>query len=130
MRHDFTPGVWAYVNVDGVPLEEFGNEEDAEQDDRVHTATYVEAAPGATFTVSVVFDDHYFPYPKDDIHCAMYLDGELVQGKLRDIKYKKNLVEIKERSEVLSTGTYVHKFQFAELATRMSLLPMHYGSIG
>ncbi|KAF2171726.1 hypothetical protein M409DRAFT_17962 [Zasmidium cellare ATCC 36951] len=100
MKHDHVLGVSAYIN--------HGN---------TNATRYVEATPGATFTASVVFDYKSFPYPNDDIDCAMYLDGENAVSYIRKVRSKSTVTPFDGCTEVTPSGTYMRKFKFQELAT-------------
>ncbi|KAK4503069.1 hypothetical protein PRZ48_006496 [Zasmidium cellare] len=117
MRHDHTPGVSAYVNVGGVRLEEYEEDEDVDQHGTTNTTRYVEATPGATFSASVAFDNKSFPYVKDDIQCSMELDGKHIISYIRLVKHNHAVVPFDGRTEVTPSGTYLRRFKFQDLAT-------------
>lgn len=77
----------------------------------------MESVPGATFSVSVVYDPLQFTYTKDDICCALYLDGGHVETKIRQARGLQVPMAFTGRLEETSTGTFEQVFQFAKLTT-------------
>jgi hypothetical protein len=79
MRADCLPHARVSVLVNGAALTEYSTE----SDDGLGATTFVEAVPGAAFTVELEIEAHFRQlHPKDRVNFILYLDGEYVSSIL------------------------------------------------
>ena len=88
MRIDCLPGVSVTIRVDGRDLLEY-NTDEVDEDDNTVSSAFVEALPGANFSVELILGKT-FPYKRNDLSFDVHLDGAWARGLVLDLDNNKN----------------------------------------
>jgi hypothetical protein len=129
------PGVSAHILVDGFPLVEYTDEDDAadeEEDGELFNKVtkYVECVSGANFSVSYDFRDHIHPPAAECIVSYIYMDALFSDGSTYRLNRRPrhghrnqqhvrcNFKQTFQGARALADGLWIEKpFRFAEIKT-------------
>jgi hypothetical protein len=124
MRADCLPHASVFVRVNNEPLPEH-HAEDASADDNMTATSFIEAVPGAQFTVYLLLDAAFaYRNPKDKLSFKVLIDGERVKESIVSTHALPIAAETDGQIEVNYGITTLKRLTFAE-HTPCMLVQLH-----
>jgi len=118
MRADCLPHACVSVLVDGVALPEYSTE----SGDGMSATTFIEAVPGAAFTIQLEVEAQFCQRDRNDkLNFVVYLDGEFVRAIPARVDKRPVTKVMNGAREKTSNGCASRAFVFAQHET--STLP-------
>jgi hypothetical protein len=112
MYADCLPGACVTVSIAGEKAVEYDTENEP-----LRAKSFIEAIPGANFTVNLDVEQHFaYRNPEDTLRFKVSLDGHKARANLIDT-HRRNVIHIKVEGVKIVTEDDVvmlKKFQFAE----------------
>ena len=115
---DEVPGLVATIDVAGLDLPEYNDDEEEEEPKPRTSTTFVQAESGANFGIATRFNAAVFPHRHEHIYRLIYLDGKsIAESVLNPTHIAGGQRQVASTvSANLGDRTVVQKFTFAELS--------------
>jgi hypothetical protein len=122
MKLDTSPGVDVNVCVDGTPLQEYDDTDGGANEDSLKGISYVEAVPGANFTVRFqAYKPQMGGCGLDRVNLAIHMDGKCAISHVLEVHANPILESFTSKVEGIDrnvNGRFVReKFVFSTLQT-------------